>query len=182
MRQYLFAILALGLIFYPVVASDATILDETVRGVPTPVPTTIPYINQGDTVYIGDYVDISGVAPPYQFLAYWDGYDMYDSPPKYMITLPDSKMDYYKFYIDPAIFGALTGRWYKWDGIYERQGNNRMFTVAPAKTFNYTLTFQNGTIVNLSEVVPQDYPQNNVKPAPLLPERHVADYVVAKGR
>jgi hypothetical protein len=181
MRAYLFAILALCLILSPAMASNVTVLNDTEQVPPTPIPTLIPYINQGDLVYVGDYIDISGVAPPYLFLAYWDGFDMYDSPPQYNMTLPNGKSGYYKFYLDPEIFGSRLGRWYKWDGKYERQGNNRMFTVMPAKTFNSTLTFPNGTTVNLSEIVEQNYTQHMIVPEPLLPERHLADYVAARG-
>ena len=28
------------------------------------------YMNQGDTAYLNQYVDISGVIPPYQYIAY----------------------------------------------------------------------------------------------------------------
>jgi hypothetical protein len=182
MRQYFFAILALCLMLSPVIASEVVVMAETEQVTLTPVPTLIPYINQGDTVYVGDYVDISGVAPPYLFLAYWDGFDMYDSPPRYNLTLPDGKKGYYKFYIDPEIFGGRTGRWYKWDGKYERQGNNRMFTVMPAKTFNSTMTFPNGTTVNLSENIQQNYTSHVIVPEPMLPERHLADYVAARGQ
>jgi hypothetical protein len=182
MRQYLFAILALGLICFPAFASEAVVVyytDEIVT--PTPVPTLIPYINQGDTVYVGDTVDLSGVLAPYPGMAYWDGFDMYDSVPRYNLTMPDGKRSYYHFYIDPNIFTGRMGYWYKYNGKFEKQGNNQLFFVMPAKTFNSTLTFPNGTSLNLSEVVKQNYTQHDIKPAPLLPEKHISDYVVAKG-
>ena len=78
----------------------------------------IPYLYQGDTAYVGTYVDISGVAPPYPSLAYWDGFDMYNSVPSYNYTLPDSKKGYYLFYIDPEIFANRTGWWYKYNGEF----------------------------------------------------------------
>ena len=187
---YLFAILALCLIALPSLASEVIVAEEpttiatttpALPITPTPIPTLIPYITQGETVYVGDYIDISGVAPPYLYLAYWDGYDMYDSFPEYNITLPDGKTGYYKFYVDPAIFENRVGRWYKWDGKYENQGNNIAFTVMPKKTVNSTLTYPNGTSLNLSEIVSPEYNPLVIKPEPLLPEKHVADYVVAKG-
>lgn len=181
MRHYFLALLALILALSPVVASEVIVINDTPQETPIPIPTLIPYINQGDTVYVGDYVDISGVAPPYLFIAYWDGFDMYDSPPRYNMTLPNGKQKYYKFYIDPEIFGSRTGRWYKWDGKYERQGNNRLFTVMPAKTLNSTLTFPNGTVINQSEIIQQNYTPHLINPAPLLPEKHIADYAIAKG-
>lgn len=141
---------------------------------PAPDPTElIPYIYQGDTVCINDTIDISGVAPPYNFLAYWDGFDMYDHAPTYNLTLPDSKKGYYKFWLDPSVFGGRTGWWYKYDGEYEQQGNNRAFRVSANCTDVATVNQSNVTHLNQTPHV--------VTPAPMLPERHVADYVVAKG-
>jgi hypothetical protein len=70
---------------------------------------TVPYIYQGDTVYLDTTIDISGSIPPYPQLAYWDGFDMYNSVPSYNITLPDNKKGYYHFYVDPEIFRERTG-------------------------------------------------------------------------
>jgi hypothetical protein len=181
-RTYLFAILALCLIGSAIAAeNESYVIVELPTIEPTPVPTLIPYISQGDTVYVGDTVDLSGVLAPYPGMAYWDGFDMYDSVPRYNLTMPDNKRSYYKFYIDPEIFGNRLGRWYKYNGKFEKQGNNRLFTVMPAKMSNSTLTFPNGTSINLSEVVQQTYTSHLINPAPLLPEKHISDYVVAKG-
>lgn len=148
---------------------------------PEPVLPPAPYINQGDTIYVGDYVDISGVTPPYRFLAYWDGFDMYDTYPSYNVTLPNGKRGYYRFYVDPDIFESRTGRWYKYDGKFERQGNNVAFIVKRKQTDNSTMTYPNGTVVNVSTIQNVTYEQHIIKPDPLLPEKHIADYVVAKG-
>src|SRR5574344_313861 len=109
--KYLFAILALCLIGSAMAAENESyvIVDEPIAD-PTPVPTPVPYISQGDTVYVGDTVDLSGVLAPYPGMAYWDGFDMYDSVPRYNLTMPDNKRSYYKFYIDPEIFGNRLGR------------------------------------------------------------------------
>lgn len=142
------------------------------------------YISQGDEVYLGEYIDISGVAPPYESLAYWDGYDMYDSAPSYNITLPNNKKGYYRFYIDPKIFKTRTGWWYKYDGKFERQGNNRAFRVnGTPNSFNYTITFSNGTTVEMvaNRTITVVETPKVITPEPLLPEKHEADYVVAKG-
>lgn len=142
----------------------------------------VPYIYQGDTVFLDTYIDISGVLPPYPQLAYWDGYDMYDEPPKYNITIGDGKKPYYRFYVDPAIFTTRTGRWYKWGGEYEKQGNNLAFVVSPIHFENYTMRFPNGTLLDLTvQVNPVEYIEHPKPFEPLLPERHVADYVIAKG-
>jgi len=142
---------------------------------------TIPYIYQGDTVYVGDVIDISGAAPPYASLAYWNGYDMYDSEPTYVMELPDSSQGYYKFNLSFEIFGNRLGRWYKWDGDFEKRGNNHIFTVNPKLWHNSTLTFSNGTAIVTSEEIPQNYTRHKVQPAPLMPEKFVSDYLVAKG-
>jgi hypothetical protein len=150
-------------------------------GLPPAVPENVPYIQQGDVVYVGDYIDVSGVVPPYPALAYWDGFDMYDAVPKYNYTMPDGKKSYYHFYLDPAIFNTRLGKWYKYNGEYEPQGNNLAFVVKPKRLSNSTMTYPNGTSVNLSKAIEANYTPISIKPDPLLPERHVADYVVAKG-
>lgn len=138
-----------------------------------------PYIQQGETVYLGDTVDISGAIPPYPQIAYWDGYDIYDSSPSYNFTMPDRKSAYYHFYLDPAIFAGRLGKWYKYNGEFEPRGNNLAFIVKPRPFYNYTMTFQNGTIVSLSELPNVTYLQPFLTPVPeLMPQRHIADYLV----
>jgi hypothetical protein len=131
------------------------------------------YVQQGDTIYLNTIVDISGVAPPYTYLAYWDGFDMYDSNATYTITLPDGKRGYYNFKVDPLIFGNRLGRWYKYDGVYEPNSNNMVFVVAskPAATnLSSNITLQNPNQTPI--IIPQK---------PILPDKHIADYVVARG-
>jgi hypothetical protein len=131
------------------------------------------YVQQGDTVYLNTIVDISGVTPPYIYLAYWDGFDMYDSNATYAITLPTNKRGYWEFSIDPKIFGNRLGRWYRWDGVYERNGNNLAFIVAatpPKPNTSKNITLQNP---NQTPIV--------LPPKPILPDKHVADYVVSRG-
>jgi hypothetical protein len=164
------AILAvLCLLCCPVLAEDSYAIVEYPE--PDPVQ-NIPYVYQGDIVYINDTVDISGVAPPYDSLAYWDGFDMYSSVPSYNITLPDNKKGYYKFWLDPSIFGGREGWWYKYDGWFEQQGNNRAFYVAAE---------DKRPQINQSNYSQTNYTPHVVTPAPLLPERHITDYVVARG-
>lgn len=140
-----------------------------------------PYISQGDTVYMNDTVDISGVVPPYKYLGYWDGHDMYESNATYQIELPQQKSGYYNFYIDPVIFSERLGRWYKYDGFYEGQGNNLAFVVSPIYFDNSTLRYPNGTIVNISRGYGGEYNTTFVPPPPPVPIRHIADYLLARG-
>jgi len=132
------------------------------------------YMNQGDTAYLNQYVDISGVIPPYQYIAYWDGYDMYEGNATYKIDVWQmTNSEYFNFYIDPAIFTTRTGRWYKYNGYYERAGNNLAFIVARAKPIlqNTTnITYQN------PKQVPIVLPTH-----PALPTQHISDYLIARG-
>ena len=155
-------------------------------GTPEPIAGTlpiVPYIYQGDKVYLNTTIDVSGVVPPYPMLAYWDGFDMYDSAPSYNLTMPDNDKGYYKFWVDPEIFGTRLGRWYKYEGKYEPQGNNIAFVVVPYSFGNYTVRYPNGTLVNVSSIQELvTYIKKPVLPEPpLLPERHESDYIVAKG-
>lgn len=163
--------------------NESTVIVEVPTPDPTPTPERIPngpHINQGDTVYAGDCVDISGVVPPYENVAYWDGFDMYDSEPSYTIPMPDLKREYFHFCIDDR-FAGYYGRWYKYDGIYEQQGNNLAFVVRPLAMKNSTMTFPNGTVINQTQTINETYIEKPIKPEPLLPERHINDYVLAKG-
>lgn len=93
---------------------------------------SISYIYQGQTIYVNDTIDISGAVSPYPELAYWDGFNMYNSAPAYTITLPNNRKGWYNFYVDPAIFATRLGSWYKYDEKigYESHGNNLAFVVA----------------------------------------------------
>lgn len=140
-----------------------------------------PYIVQGDVVYTNATYDISGFVPPYPQLAYWDGYDMYDSSPSYNITLPDNKKGYYHFYIDPVIFGNRTGKWYKYDGTFESNSYNLAFIVSPIIFSNYTLTYPNGTSLDISTEIINDFIEKNIPTPPPVPIKHVSDFLVARG-
>jgi hypothetical protein len=140
-----------------------------------------PYIVQGDVVYTNATYDISGFVPPYPQLAYWDGYDMYDSSPSYNITLPDNKKGYYHFYIDPVIFGNRTGKWYKYDGTFESNSYNLAFIVSPIIFSNYTLTYPNGTSLDISTEIIGNFIEKNIPTPPPVPIKHVSDFLVARG-
>jgi len=139
-------------------------------------------IEQGATVYLNSSVDISCSVPPYPQLAYWNGYDMYDTNPTYNITLPDNKKGYYNFYVDPAIFETRLGNWYKYDGVYEERGWNLAFVVASPQWYNRTMRYQNGTLANLSNIIsPIETDRLVIGEISPIPEKHVSDYLVARG-
>ena len=140
-----------------------------------------PYIEQGAIVYVNDTIDISGVVPPYPSLAYWDGYDMYNTNATYIIDLPTAHSAYYNFNLDRNIFGKRLGKWYKYDGNYERQGNNIAFVVVPELFKNSTMRFQNGTIINVTESVEGNTSMLSIPTPPPVPIKHVSDYLVARG-
>lgn len=97
------------------------------------------HIRQGQTVLVGDTIDITGVAPPYPQLAYWDGNNTYASPPTYIITIPNTRNGLYNFYLDPAQFANRPGAWFKYDEDigYESKGNNLAFIVAGKVTTTF---------------------------------------------
>jgi hypothetical protein len=130
------------------------------------------YVQQGDTVYLGDVVDVSGVMGGVLNFAYYGGYDE-ESGDQFLLDTPNGNSGYYRFYIDPAIFASRLGKWYKWNGFVERQANNLVFVVAetrpkPNVSANITLQNPNQTPIVLPKV-------------PLLPDQHIADYLIARG-
>ena len=136
------------------------------------------WIQQGEHVFVGYTYDVSGVIPPYAQIAYWDGYDIYDSAPTYNITLSGRKKEYYDFYIDPEIFLTRLGRWYKYDGVYESNSNNHAFTVELFRK-NQTLTLPNGTVVNQSFFLTNESMRQLLNPTPeILPEKYENDYLI----
>jgi hypothetical protein len=138
---------------------------------PTPIPTPPYRVGQGDTVYLGDTVDVTGVLAGVLNLAYYGGYDE-DIYHQYLVKLPESNRGYYFFYIDPAIYSTRLGNWYKWRGEFNRGESTIAFVVAerrnkPNVSANITLQNPNQTPVA-------------IRP-PTLPDRHVADYLIARG-
>jgi hypothetical protein len=81
-------------------------------------------IGQGDNVYLGEYVDITGVVSWQAQFAYWSvGYPMSDLPD----AIIDASSFQHNYYIDPTKYRV--GTYYKWDGKYERSGNMLAFYV-----------------------------------------------------
>jgi hypothetical protein len=150
---------------------------------PTPTPTisTTHYITQGETIYVNDTIDISGVVPPYQYLAYWNGYDMYESNASYTIEMSQYKSSYYHYYIDPTIFSTRIGKWYKYDGVFEKNSNSLAFVVYPQSFKNTTLRYQNGTIVNISKSIVDNYIDIEIPIQPPVEIKHISDYLIARG-
>ncbi|MFA5247975.1 MAG: DUF3821 domain-containing protein [Candidatus Paceibacterota bacterium] len=198
--RHLYIILLFALIITPALADNVTIITPIPTSIPTtmqtgyiptptPIPTSTPepivipthYISQGEIVYINDTIDISGVVAPYPQLAYWNGRDMYNTSASYIITLPHAKAGYYHFYIDPSIFETRTGKWYKYDGTYETHGNNIAFVVYPQSYRNSTMTYSNGTIVNISELIINNYTDIEIPISPPVEIKHISDYLVARG-
>lgn len=134
------------------------------------------YLQQGDTVYLNECYDISGALQGYEDIAYWDGYDMYNSIPSYNLSLPNKKSGYYDYCITPEIFGNRLGKWFKYNGYFEKAGNNLAFIVKEERPTT-PLTLPNGTVLNQTikenaSIIPRPY---------VLKEKAVSDYLVARG-
>jgi hypothetical protein len=194
MKFPIFCLLLCLIIITPVLADNITVVTPseiptgyvptpTPTATPTPVPTisSTPYIYQGESVYINDTIDISGVVPPYPELAYWNGYDMYDANASYIITLPAQKEGYYHFYLDPAIFSTRTGKWYKYDDKFEKNGNSLAFVVIPQSMKNSTMRYPNGTLINISGMIVNNYYGMEIPIQPPVEVKHVSDYLIARG-
>ena len=194
----LFVVLILMVFIIPVAANNITVVTPytTVTPIetgyiptPTPIPTPTltptvtpnPYISQGASIYVNDTIDISGVVPPYPKLAYWNGYDSYDSNASYIIDLPPYKSAYYNFYIDPSIFETRTGKWYKYNDKFEWHANTLAFVVYPQSYKNTTMRYQNGTLVNISEIISHKYSELEIPIQPPVEIKHVSDYLLARG-
>ncbi len=131
------------------------------------------FVEQGSTVYLGQTVDISGVAQGIQNLAYYDGYDCYGDN-QYLLTMPKLKSGYYNFTVDPKIFSGRLGMWCKWNGYVESNGNLKAFIVSIAKPIQFNAT-ENQSLQNPNQTPVQ------VPRIPLLPIQHISDYLVARG-
>ena len=132
-------------------------------------------VPQGGTVYLNDTLDISGVAAGYSSLVYVNEWEDVLSPDNstvtYIIPMPQQKELYYNFSIDPDIFSTRLGWWWHYSGMQHLSANDRAFFVA-ANRPPLNETVGNGTFKNMTQVW---------VPKPLVPERHVADYLIARG-
>jgi hypothetical protein len=130
-------------------------------------------IEQGGVVYLNDTVDISGVAAGIENLAYYGGFDE-ESGTQFLLDVPYTKKGLYNYYIDPTIYSGRLGKWYKWNGAYESNGNTLAFVVVAHRKPILNQT-ENESYIN-PEQVPAVLPKT-----PLLPTRHVSDYLIARG-
>lgn len=95
-------------------------------------------VTQGDTVYMGETVDITRVVGwQQQFAFFYEGY-----PTGTPDIIASAEGFQHKYYIDPEVY--VVGEWYKWDGEIERAGNMDAFFVVngtrPIKSVNLTNT------------------------------------------
>lgn len=154
-----------------------------------------PVISQGDTVHVNDTVDISRVTgwagPDGNYRIAYYGMWMTDySPggtePVVIYKLPGKTRSgrvasQYKFYMDPAMFADYPGWWYQFVSNSsstlrdERAGNLRAFYVDNKKR---GVTFRNNTS---DFYIPGNYTEPKKPIEPLLPEKAVSDYIVARG-
>jgi len=157
----------------------------------------IPRVEQGDKVYLNDTADITGVSGwpdssgDYRIAYYgrWvSSFSPEDMDPEYIVKLPGKTRSgefdsQYRYWINPAIFAERPGWWYQYTTNHSRfytseaAGNLRVFYVTGSYR-TYTNTSGNTSMVykagNYTEKV-------QPVPAPLMPERPIADYLVAKG-
>ena len=132
-------------------------------------------VPQGGILYLDDHVDISGVAAGYKELVYineWsDGFSADNESITFHLALPDYKEQFYNFSIDRDIFSNRLGLWYRWNGFYESNSNNRAFRVVAVRPPENETIF-NTTFLNLTRV--PEY-------KPPVSERHISDYLIARG-
>lgn len=145
-------------------------------------------IVQGETVYVNDVIDITSVVTPSRQFAYWDGYDIYDSAPTYILTLPAMHEGWYHFYIDPVIFQKRLGAWYKYDSTsgFEKNANNLAFIVRRHDTGQVLPQTEIPTIVTSTPTpspVPSTFPVVSTRttgstPAPTPGNTEKSDYAL----
>ena len=134
------------------------------------------HVQQGGIVYLNDTMDISGVLAGYSQLVYTDpwstDFSVENDTITYVIEAPVTNEAYYSFYINPAIFSSRLGYWYRYNGAYESNANNRAFYVKATRPLpNETINETEKELMQL--LLPP--------PPPVVPEKHVADYLLARG-
>ena len=137
---------------------------------------TIHRIQQGDKVYLGDHIDISGVVAGNRALVWFRGGEPDPAEQPYVIPLPNTKAGYFDWFVDPATFSQMTGDIFKWNGYFEPSGNTHAFTII-ANYRNDTRTYPNGTVINETSILSGQYPIIEKPVVPVLPAKHVADYL-----
>lgn len=152
-------------------AEDANITESYVVVEPGLYPYHEQYrIDQGQTVYVNDTIDIAGMGHGKLQLAWYGRYGEYFEP-QYIITTSLFKRELINFWLDPDVFATRTGTWYQYYGnTTERNGNLLAFKVTD-RMRNITTPFNNVT---------EDVVKKSLY-APPLPEKHITDYLVARG-
>ena len=97
-------------------------------------------ISQGQCIEIGGTYDVSGVIGfsteiDYNAFSYYTRYeDAFDprdnSSASYIMKMPNARIGYYQFFVDPIIFSERLGYWYQFTNTYERAANKRAFYVS----------------------------------------------------
>lgn len=156
----------------------------------SPVLAAAPRLFQGDIVYLGDSWDISGAVgwdtPDGNRIAWYNGYEPDINVAPYIITLPPKRLvgfpTQYNYTIDPAIYGTRLGAWYQYYGnaTEETHGNLLAFIVEKERKFVFNQTANSSILAwNVTNQSP-DF--ESLLPVVLpIPERKVADYLVARG-
>lgn len=131
-------------------------------------PYRLPY--QGADVYVNDTVDISGQGWG-SGIAWYGRYGEYDLP-QYIREFTPYPIDQRRFYLDPVWAAGRSGYWYQYYGnTTERHGN-----IVSFKLIDAYRPVENATENIAANVTPE------IKfPDFIVPEKHVADYLIAKG-
>jgi hypothetical protein len=118
------------------------------------------YVQQGDSVAIGERVDLSGAIGWQDSNGDWNlayyGRSGSEMDPQYTIKIV-KKSDLYNYYIDPAIFGQRLGPWYQFYGnaTEDNHGNTLAFRVVQTKNIT---PFDNTTGENVTVKAPDARP------------------------
>lgn len=121
------------------IAPSASAEEENITIITTETLGIPYYVQQGDTVYVNETIDISGIMAGVLNLAYYGGYDE-ETGPQYLLNITGvGKKAYYRYYVNPEIFRTRLGKWYKWNGHVETNGNTLAFVVRPERLPIHTI-------------------------------------------
>jgi len=96
-----------------------------------PVSAEIQRPLQGDLVESGSVIDLTGTMGWAEKMAYYGYSGDLESDPLYVVEFPNTKKEYYAFYLDPKIFNSRLGPWFQYYGndTGSEHGNLLMFRV-----------------------------------------------------
>ena len=138
-------------------------------------------VTQGQTVYVNDTIDISGMGWG-TGVAWYGRYGEYEEA-QYVRDFTGLRRDVQNFYLDPKIFAIRDGMWYQYyeDQDYsERRGNLEAFYVKTGERLN-TITYSNGTVVNQTTMLHGVEVDRELPPEVIVPEIRISDYLLALG-